>query len=161
MSKTEYRYSAAATCAIGVGIVCWSLSYPYYDGRAPGPGFFPFWLGVLLAVAGIGIFLRGWLGPRSAEPATDIRAAEEPEGQFEARKVVLSILSIALFLVLWPHAGTIPAASLLLFLLFGIFGLGGSHLLRAGGAVAAAVAVYVLFDVMLGLHLPTTPWPFG
>jgi putative tricarboxylic transport membrane protein len=47
-TRTIDRAFAAGMCALGMYIVWSALTYGYMRGVVPGPGFFPFWVGVAL-----------------------------------------------------------------------------------------------------------------
>lgn len=53
------RAAAAALCALGLFVVWRARGLPYWIDRAPGPGFLPLWLGVLLAVCAAAEAVRG------------------------------------------------------------------------------------------------------
>ena len=83
---------AAGLCFFAVALfVVWkSLGMKYYSSFGPGPGFFPFWLGALLAVLSI-----AWVAQvtfRQAEPMK--------EGFIPGRAGKLSIVAVFLALVL-------------------------------------------------------------
>ena len=52
------RFSATLLFLFSVLVIVAALALPYWTANAPGPGFLPFWLGVLLAGASIGMFAR-------------------------------------------------------------------------------------------------------
>jgi uncharacterized membrane protein len=52
------RVSAALLFLFAVFVMFAARALPYWTANAPGPGFVPFWLGVLLACASVWMFMR-------------------------------------------------------------------------------------------------------
>jgi uncharacterized membrane protein len=52
------RISAALLFLFAVFVIFEARALPYWTANAPGPGFVPFWLGVLLACASVSMFMR-------------------------------------------------------------------------------------------------------
>jgi hypothetical protein len=50
------RVSAALLLVFAAFVIVEARALPYWTGSAPGPGFVPFWLGVLLAFASVAMF---------------------------------------------------------------------------------------------------------
>jgi len=53
----SYVFSGMLLILLGVWIVFHSFTWKYYTSLGPGPGFFPFWIGLL--IAGLGALLCG------------------------------------------------------------------------------------------------------
>lgn len=129
-----------------------------------GPGFFPLLIGVLLALVGGALVLRSvWTlrSTRPEEPADEPdEAPDEPQPRLgkPARIGLLLVLLVA-FALLLPFAGYV-VSSALLFTGTALL-LGSPHRWRtlAAGWTLAAV-VFLAFDRLIGLTLPTGPWGF-
>ena len=52
------RLSATLLLLFGVFVIVEARSLPYWSANAPGPGFVPLWLGVLLACGSLALFAR-------------------------------------------------------------------------------------------------------
>jgi putative tricarboxylic transport membrane protein len=126
-----------------------------------GPGFFPLLIGILLALVGGTLLVRAGLALRTA---ADPEAAEDTADDADAprRKWVrigLLLVLLVAFALLLPLAGYV-VSSALLFTGTALL-LGSPHRWRtlAVGWTLAAV-VFLAFDRLIGLTLPTGPWGF-
>jgi putative tricarboxylic transport membrane protein len=125
---------------------------PYWTGTAPGPGFLPFWLGVLLAAAAALLFARTFAATRPRVPSG------LPDRHSAMRLVTvvgLSAAAAALSLVIG------------LVLAIGVFMVATLAYLRPGRARAnwmiallTPVAVWLLFVRWLAVPLPAGPFGF-
>jgi putative tricarboxylic transport membrane protein len=132
----------------------------YWSDRAPGPGFFPFWLGAALTVAAVTILIGAARAPRSAAASAAARshpAASAPPAPPAA--VSFLVLASAAVLLLAPLVGMATACGLFM----------GATLFRleprrAGRNVLAAIVtaaiVSWLFVSGLGVPLPIGPLGF-
>jgi putative tricarboxylic transport membrane protein len=127
-----------------------------------GPGFFPLLIGILLALVGGTLVVRAALRLRSAstqeeEKEEEAEAEDAPRGRLVRIGVLLVLLVV--FAVLLPFAGYV-VSSALLFTGTALL-LGSPHRWRtlAAGWTLAAV-VFLAFDRLIGLTLPTGPWGF-
>lgn len=134
--------SALLLLAIGAAVAWGASAYPLGTLRRIGPGFFPFALGLLLALLG-GLVL---LERAPAEPV-------EPVEPFDRRAFALITASILAFLALGRLAGLVPAsfALVLLAALADRRTAPRTALLLAAGLAAFAA---LLFKGLLGLPFP-------
>lgn len=113
----------------------------------PGPGFFPFWGGVVLSVLSVVLIVRGFR-----------RAGPSPPIQPESWKPVVVVGALLAYLLLLEPLGFVAVTFLFLLILF--------RLERRGWAVSAAsaavgtLASYALFQVWLRTQLPIGPFGF-
>ena len=151
--------AAIAWFAFGAITAALSLQYPLGTLRAPGSGFFPLALGLLLMglAAAHAVKLR-LEQPKAAAPA----AASAPEGAARARadarrRVLLFIGVMALSTALLQHIGYVAASCLLMLGLLKVLGV------RWGPAVlvAAAAAIASHFVFVRWLSIPMPPGPLG
>lgn len=147
MKKTD-RITAIVILVFSALVIFESGKMPQMVEFAPGYGFFPFWLGVIMAVLSILLFVESYRRP-----------AEEDEPQpFPARKAMLAVVAMLVILVVYVATleilgyviGTIAAVLAMLILLerepwkkAAIF------------AVAFTAGLYVVFHVALGIPVPT------
>lgn len=146
------RIGALLLLLLGAGYAATAArSYPYWSASGPGSGFFPFWLGVVLAVLAA-LLLVGAL--RRAEAGE----AWWPSGHGAARLVVVVVAS-ALFVALVPVLGMTLATGLFL---LGVlrFLEGHSWPVALGVAVATAGGNWALFMRWLGVPFPVGPLGF-
>jgi putative tricarboxylic transport membrane protein len=125
-----------------------------------GPAAFPLLIGLLLVLVGAALIVRAALRLRQAEAPAE--AADDAEdGSLRGRLVRVGLLLVLLivFALLLPYAGYV-VSSALLFTGTALL-LGSPHRWRtlAAGWTLAAV-VFLAFDRLIGLTLPTGPWGF-
>ena len=58
-----YQITGAALLLLAVFVALESLKLKYYTNQGPGPGFFPFWLSLLLGALAIIILLQALRSP--------------------------------------------------------------------------------------------------
>jgi hypothetical protein len=139
-------WSGAMFIALGLGFAWQATSYQMGTAARMGPGYFPFWLGIVLALLGA-IVLMGSLMPKATETNID---------RFDWRVVFLVIGSVVLYGVVLKFLGVY----LSVFLLVVVSSL-ASHEFNWKVAVAngifLVVFVYLAFIKGLGLIFPL--WP--
>lgn len=118
--------------------------------NSPGPGFFPFWMAVGLALASLALLLprpSGPEGPPGEATPAPLRGVLMVTGGLAAYGALLDVLGFVLasfgFLIyLWAAIDRQPLLR---------------SVLRAGISVSAA---YLLFDSLLRVQFPRGPLPF-
>jgi hypothetical protein len=142
------RISATLLFLFSLFVIVEARALPYWTAHAPGPGFLPFWLGVLLACASAIMFARtpaGILQPMPDRPTT-IRLA-----------VVIGLTACAAALT--PIIGLVLASAVFM----------GATLayLRPGraranwtAALLTPLVVWLLFVRWLAVPLPAGPFGF-
>ncbi len=121
---------------------------PYGSIRNPGPGFYPLWLGILLGVMSIGLFV---MVSRQKEGAKILRDIFTKEIRWV--KILLVIVALILYGILMDYIGFLILTFLLL-----------AFLLRAiepqpwkaviGWALFGSVGSYLVFEIWMKLRLP-------
>jgi len=151
--------------ALGVYVVVEAIRLVYFLPLGPGPGFFPFWLGALLAVLSLIWFVRLTILPtvvaeESLLPADEEGPAFDPaEGSFLPRGIAaVRVLSVILATMLLPALGEhigfrLTMLACLLFLL----GVTGRQklLVTVPISLAGSFGVYYVFHDLLDVYLPT------
>lgn len=140
-------WSGLMFVAIGLGFSLYSwLKLRLGTAAEMGPGYFPFWVGLVLAGTG-SIVLRSAMAKGATETFV---------GKFDWRVASLIVASVVLWAILLPHLGLFVS----IFAMVVVASL-ASHELRFGTAVLAAVFLmlftYLLFVRGLGLSFPL--WP--
>ena len=132
---------------VGLGFSFGALDYSFGTSARPGPGYFPFGLGILLGI----------LGALTLFEALTIETADgEPIGAFAWKPLLIIIASIVMFGVLLPRAGMIIALPLLVI----VSALAGDEF-HWGEAIANAAVLtagsWLVF--IYGLNLTIPLWP--
>ncbi len=119
---------------------------------APGYGFFPFWLGILMAILSLMLLIDAWRRPESDE-----LAPFPPRQAFI--NVVIILTSLGVYAFLMESLGYVLDTLLLVCLLLGLVEREKwqSTLLVA---IVSTAALYILFEILLGVSLPKGPLGF-
>jgi hypothetical protein len=130
----------------GAGFSLGALNYKLGDAARMGPGWFPFWVGILLVAVG------------AATAASGLRphAAEERVKKPELRTLAWVLGAVVLFGLLLPYAGLVLSLAALV-----IVSSLASHEFRWKGTLLNTL-VLVAFSVgafILGIHLQIPLWP--
>jgi len=148
-------YAGGVLALVGSAFAWGANTYTVGTSARMGPGYFPMVLGVLLAVLGVLILLRGW------RKAPDQRLAVGPWAWKPLFFIVSANLLFGVLLgglpsLNWPAMGFVAA----IFGLTLVAGLAGERFnLKESLLLAAVLAVgsYLAFVVVLQLQLPV--WP--
>lgn len=135
-----------------------SLSLGLWASLGPGPGFFPFWTGLLLAGASVVWGIGQWRRPNVVEHAEtpEAAAAEIPASPRQIITTVVSLIALALLLEVLGFQ-----LSVLLFLLFQLkFVARRSWLLTIILSLAGSFGLYAVFANVLSVPLPGAGIPF-
>jgi putative tricarboxylic transport membrane protein len=146
--------AAGGLLTVGVLVVLISRRQPYWHDYAPGPGFVPLWLGLLLsAVASLQLFLLMTASPSAPEssPSTD----DQP---LTRRTAVLGFLAVAAALLVAPLGFVLAMAAFVAAASWSIDP--HRHITNTAATVAIPVCVWLLFGVWLGVPLPRGPLGF-
>lgn len=139
--------SALFWLALSVFVMIQGLALKLGSLERPGPGFFPFWGGLTLALLSL-ILLVGALGRRGTLTWSGVRWV----------KLLLVVAALLGYLLLLERLGFATVTALFLLLLFRLEGK------RWGWSVAVsvlgAVSCYALFHVWLRTQLPLGPFGF-
>jgi hypothetical protein len=144
-SRTGEMTMAAALAAVAAFFAWQSYRLPFGRIGLPGPGFFPFALGLVLALLALAIFARAWAGERG-EPVHI--------GHRNVLIVFAALMGTALaFETLGAYATLGPFMAVLL------IAVARSALWQVAlGSVLGMVAVWAVFKVLLGVQLPAGPF---
>jgi hypothetical protein len=145
---TGERALAVVLGALGLLFAVKSRELKYMDEFAPGAGFLPFWLGLIV----VGLVIVFVLTTRG-------RAAGEREGPRAGRKVFAVGAGLVACVVFIEWIGFAAAiAAYILYLARWIENRRWG--LSLGLAAGTTLALYVVFRVWLGVPLPRGPWGF-
>ena len=144
-------WSGLMFIAIGVGFAWGATEYSFGSSARPGPGYFPFGLGLLLAVLGGMVLFK----------AMTIESADgDPIGAFAWRPLIIILSSVALFGFLLPRLGMVICLPLLVIM----SSLASDEFTWKGAllnAVVLTVMSWGIFIVGLKLTIPLWPTVFG
>lgn len=132
--------------AFGAFFTYFSMQYPMRSAANAGPGYFPFYLGVLLIILGAIVSL-GALSPR---------APQEKVERFDFRVLVLVLGSVVAFGLLLQPLGLV----LTLFAVVLISSLASHEFAWTGSLVNAAILIILCVTVFVwAIKLPFQLWP--
>lgn len=134
--------------ALGLLFAWGATEYSFGTAARPGPGYFPFGLGLLLAMLGALVLLSAL----TLETEDGDRV-----GRFAWRPLLFIVGAVVLFGVLLPRLGLIISLPILIF----VAALGGDEFHWGEALIAAAVITtmsYGIFIWGLGLTIPVWPW---
>ncbi|AHG64375.1 putative transmembrane protein [Advenella mimigardefordensis DPN7] len=144
-------WSGLMFVAIGLGFAIFSLGYDMGTPSRMGPGYFPFWLAVCMALLGAVVTLTALRGEATEDSSV---------GHFDWDILFMIIGSICLYGLMLDHLGLYIATPLLV-----IFCSLASHefslMIAVGNAVFLTVFSWLAFVKGLGLIFPLWPEPFA
>jgi hypothetical protein len=144
---------AACLAALGVYIVWNALAYGYMRGVTPGPGFFPFWVGL------------GIIGLSIANLIRSLRGVEILETRFDAiglYKALAIVGCVSGFILLTPWLGMLVVSGLLIpALAFAIRPRWTARFAATIFAVAVSFPVFCYYLFAVYLQVPLVRGVFG
>jgi len=133
--------------AVGISFAYGATGYSFGSSARPGAGYFPFGLGILLALLGLAVLFK------ALTIETD---GNDPVGAFAWKPLFIVIGAVVLFAVLLPRLGLAIALPLLVVL----SSMAGDEFHWRDALINAAVLTlfsWLVFSVGLGLTIPL--WP--
>ena len=132
---------------VGAAFSWGALNYSFGESARPGPGYFPFGLGILLAILG-GVVLFGAL--------TIETEGGDKIGHIAWKPLIMILLTIAVFGSALPHLGMVIAVPILILMA----GLSGHEFHWKDWLISSVILTigsYLIFIKGLGLIIPV--WP--
>lgn len=145
-SPTDF-WSGLMFTVVGVGFAVGATNYSFGTSARPGPAYFPFGLGILLALLGAVILAKSFVG-----------AAEEPsaDGPIAWRPLGIVVAAIVMFGVALPLLGVVVTLPLLI----GIVSLAGDQFRWRDVLLNATILTVGSWLVFIkGLQLMIPLWP--
>ena len=115
--------------------------------RSPGPGFFPFWLGVTLGLFAILLVIKNILEKRGEDKLTNLWKG------LEWKRVIWVLTSLFIYIILLPLFGYIIMTFVLMTILFGIIERPKPWIILSS-AIITVLASYFIFYVWFGVQAP-------
>ncbi len=153
MSRDKSNLIAAAClAAFGIYVIYGGSKLSYVSDVGPGPGFFPFWIGIGLLLFGSYQMVLSHLSER--RHSDHVVPIWSGSGRALGGWLGLAV-AIALFRWIGFALGFVLLTNFLIVVLDR-----RSVVLASGIGVGLALAFYMLFQVALGVSLPSGPWGF-
>jgi len=146
---------AVVMIALGIFLIISSEGLGYLDRTgAPGPGFFPRWVGLILAV------LAFFWGISEMRASVDSQESQDLErrGWLRAGRFLVAMVLFAILLV--PLGYVLTSLAFMLYLTFTVGRNRGTWWINVIVSLAASVGVYLVFVRVLGVVLPSSPFIF-
>ncbi len=138
------RLASILTLALGLLLIHQGANLPSGKEGAPGPGFFPVWIGIALAALSVVLLIR----PASGQKTRDLLPREDG-----CRRVVWVLASLVLYTLLLKPLGFI-IATFLLFLSLLQFYQRGRWWVAVSLSLGAVLGSYWLFARLFEMPLP-------
>jgi putative tricarboxylic transport membrane protein len=145
--KRPYQVTSVVVMCMAALLANESLELRYYTPLGPGPGFFPLWMSILLAILAVAMFWQATVGKSDAMP-DDLLA--DRQGYLRIGAVLAALVGV---IVLMEPIGF--CLVMMGFYLFLLIVLGRQHPVVTGiVAVAGSLGVYYVFVHWLAVPLP-------
>jgi len=138
--------------ALGAYLVSQSHKLGYFVDGSPGPGFFPYWVGLILVIVAFFWCIAEYREDIDAQVEQDL----DPKGIYRVARLLLSMMALTLFFV--PLGYNL---SVLLFLLFLTATMGkGKVVTNIIVSLVFSFGIYLAFEKILEVPLPSSIVPF-
>lgn len=143
--QTDF-FSGLMFIAVGIGFSVVACGYTMGTAARMGPGYFPFWLGVLLALLGVIVALG----------ALSLKGEADRIARFDLRTVLWVLGSVVLFALVLKPLGMVLSVVVLV-----LVSSMASHEFTWRGALLNAVVLVVISmgAFVYGIHLQMPVWP--
>ena len=140
-------WSGLMFLVVGIGFAWGATEYSFGSSARPGPGYFPFGLGVLLAILGGAVLFKA---------LTIESEGGDPIGGVAWKPLLIIVASVVLFGVMQPRLGVAITLPVLI-----VFSAMAGDEFRWRGALLSAVVLTVgsWFIFVWGLNLVLPVWP--
>jgi len=144
-------WSGLMFIVVGVAFAWGATAYSFGQSARPGPGYFPFGLGIILAILGALVLFKA---------LTIETEGGEPVGSFAWKPLFVILGAVVLFGLLLPWLGLVITLPLLIF----ISSMAGDEFHWGEALVNSAILTvgsWFIFVYGLGLTIPMWPTIFG
>ena len=147
--KRPWQIACIAFIGLAVFWMIVSFQYPYHDRLGPGPGFFPFWLSLIIGGLSLSLLVQISLGKGVVEKSGTILPPDRAAGI----RIIMIIVSLFVGLAILEPLGF--RITLLLFLFFLTWGLGARNWwVTLVFAIIGSFGVFHVFYYWLKVPLP-------
>jgi putative tricarboxylic transport membrane protein len=144
--------AAACLAAFGIYVIYGASNLAYVAEVGPGPGFFPFWIGLgLVCFASLQIF--------SSLSAPRLPSQHRYQNWQDGGRALTAWLALAVSIALFRWIGFALCFVLLTIFLLAVLDR-RSALLACGIGLGLAMIFHLVFVIALGISLPIGPWGF-
>lgn len=145
--RRAYQLAGAVFLGLGLYVIFQARRMDYFTPLGPGPGFFPFWLGIFMALLAVLWLARVTLGSAESAPPGFV-----PDRRGTARLLAV-VGALAAFTWLVDRIGY--SLAMLPFAFALLAGLGRHHwVLSLAISLAGSFGLYYVFRYWLGVQLP-------
>ena len=138
----------SVVCLVIAGIALWqSVKVPMGSIRQPGPGFLPFWVGVILALLSMVLWFQARFRKSGADPARFL------SGEGKWSYVAAAGIALLIYTFLLEPLGFIGSTLLLLIFLFRVIGK-QKWWVGITGSILVTFFTHLIFRVALKVQLP-------
>jgi putative tricarboxylic transport membrane protein len=138
--------------SMGLYLVTQSGKIGYSDLSGPGPGFFPFWVGLLLSIAAFLWLIAEFRANKDSQVEQDL----DPKGIYRVGRLLLAVMLLTFCFV--PIGYNI---SVLFFMLFLTSTMGkGKVVTNIIVSLVSSFGIYLVFEKLLDVPLPDSFIPF-
>jgi len=145
--KTD-QFNGVLFLIISILICFGSIHFPYGNVHNPGPGFLPFWLGVVLGLLSIILLIRTSLQRKETRLFRQVLTEKIRWG-----KVLITVVALILYGVLMEYVGFLLLTFLFMACLMRFVD-PQSWKRVIGWALVGSVGSYLIFEVWMKLRLP-------
>ncbi|MGQ9695535.1 MAG: tripartite tricarboxylate transporter TctB family protein [Thermodesulfobacteriota bacterium] len=146
--KKAWQIACLASIVIGMIMLISSFAYPYKDRLGPGPGFFPFWLSLIVIFLAFSLF-----GQTTFSKTPPFGSGSPLPNQIGAKNIFIILMALVICTGLIEFLGF--RISLFLFLFFLPFFLGRrSFIINLIFALSGSFGVFHIFYYWLKVPLP-------
>ncbi len=155
MNKSN-RVFAIICLGVSLWLILESFKYNYTVKYTPGPGFFPFWLGVVLSLFSIALLLETIFKGRHGKKASEPSLMPEKHSLYRVGLITLFTAAISL---LMTSLGFV--LSVILFVSVILFSMERVPVVRSViTGLAMSACIYLIFEYWMEISLPAGLWGF-
>ncbi len=145
---------AAVLFLLGVFIFAQSFEFGWESRGTPGPGFFPFWVGLLIALTSLSWGIFEFRGSIETQMQQDI----DPDGIW---RVVRIVVAFSVLIILFEPVGyNLSVLAFMLYMTYTMSQGKGRIWVMVVTSLVASFGVYLVFEYALGVRLPDSIIPF-
>ena len=155
MNKSNRAFSIICL-GISLWLILESFKYNYTVKYTPGPGFFPFWLGVVLSFFSIALFMETIFKRKGGKNTSESRIMQEKHSLYRVGLITFFTAAVSL---LMTSLGFV--LSVILFVSVILFSMERVPVVRSViTGLAMSACIYLIFEYWMEIGLPAGFWGF-